>query len=82
VTVRWDGADRAPRGVRRAGVARYVLYLAVDGGPRRRVLTTGRTSRRFVVRPGRRYAFTSVAVDRAGNRERLPRRADETISVG
>jgi hypothetical protein len=45
------------------------------------VLTTGRTSRRFVVRPGRRYAFTSVAVDRAGNRERLPRRADETISV-
>ncbi len=76
VTVRWDGADRAPRGVRRAGVARYLLYLAVDGGPRRRVLTTGRTSRRFVVRPGRRYALTRFAVDRACYRVRMPSRAD------
>jgi subtilisin family serine protease len=85
VTVRWSGRDRAPRGVKRAGLRRYELWVSIDGGRAQRVLRTGgaRTKDyRFILRAGHTYAFSTTAIDRAGNREDRPRRPDETVVVG
>ncbi|HEY3189405.1 MAG TPA: S8 family serine peptidase, partial [Solirubrobacteraceae bacterium] len=84
LTVRWTGRDRAPAGVKRAGLRRFELWLAIDGGKPVRVLRTATArwkARKFVVRAGRTYAFSTTAVDRAGNREKLPRRPDQTVVV-
>jgi serine protease len=78
--VRWTSADTSPPGVRAAGVARVELWRSADGGPFRRVADTARGSRRVHLRGGRRYAFYTVAVDRAGNRERPPARPDARVA--
>jgi serine protease len=79
ITVHWHGHDFAPRGVRASGIARYELWRSLDGGPARRVLSTRDTEGRIALRRSRRYAFYTVAVDHAGNRERAPERADAGI---
>lgn len=77
--LRWRGEDRGPDGVRRSGVVRYELWRRIDGGAFER-LGSSRAPRRTVdLRPGRN-AFALRAVDRDGNRERVPRRAEITLT--
>jgi subtilisin family serine protease len=78
IRLRWSGSDPAPTGLIASGIARYQIY-AVSGGHTRRIASTRKRSMRFRGRPGRRYRFYSVAVDRAGNREASPRRSSTRI---
>jgi serine protease len=81
MTIRWRGRDVRRSGVSLSGIARYELWRSVDGRRARRLLTTRRTTTRVALRRGARYGFFTVAVDRAGNRERAPRRPDTRVTV-
>ncbi len=74
------GVDRAPSGVLRSGIASYDVYRRIDGGRPKRIARTERRKLRVRVTRGRSYSFWSVATDRAGNRERRPRRPDVTLT--
>jgi hypothetical protein len=76
--LRWSGRDAAPAGVIASGVDHYELWRSVDGRRAVKIATTAGTSIVARVRPGRRYAFYTLAVDRAGNRESRPRRIART----
>jgi serine protease len=80
ITVRWIGADKGPPGVRVSGISRYELWRSVDGGRVRRLYSTPRTARRVTLRRAARYAFYTVAIDHAGNREHAPKRPDARIA--
>ena len=80
ITVRWSGTDRSPAGVRTSGISRYELWRSTDGGRYGRLVKTAATSRRVTLRAGARYAFYTVAIDHAGNRERAPKRPDAVIT--
>jgi serine protease len=80
ITVRWSGTDKGPPGVRVSGVSRYELWRSADGGPSRRLYSTPRTSRRVTLRRGGRYAFYTVAIDHAGNREPTPKHPDARVT--
>jgi serine protease len=82
ITVRWQGHDYAPHGVRASGIARYELWRSRDGGPFRRLLATRGAMRHVALARSGRYAFYTVAVDHAGNRERAPEQADARIVKG
>jgi hypothetical protein len=78
-TLRWTGADTpGPPGVTVSGIARYEVWRSANGQPARRIATTTATSLRVGARPGSRYAFFTVAVDRAGNHEPRPEQPDAT----
>jgi len=81
VTLRWTGSDPAPPRVRASGIDRYELLRAVDGGPVRRIATTRARRRTVRVVPGRRYTFSTAAIDKDGNRERRPSRPDLRVVV-
>ncbi len=72
IVLRWSGHDRRRRGLATSGIAYYDVYAATDGGKPRRIARSRRHALTFNVRPGNTYAFYSVAVDRAGNRESKP----------
>jgi subtilisin family serine protease len=78
--VRWTSSDPAPPGVRSAGVARVELWRSIDGGPYRRVADTAAGAHRVRLPAGHRYAFYTVAVDGAHNRERAPSRPDARVA--
>jgi serine protease len=79
--VRFSGSDPAPAGVVASRVAAFELWRSTNGGRFRRISRTARKS--VLVRgvPGKRYGFFTIAVDRAGNREARPARADVTVRV-
>jgi subtilisin family serine protease len=79
VELRWGGSDPAPAGVRSSGIARYELWRSTDGARFKRLLSTRGTTARIALRPDGSYRFYSIAVDRAGNREAAPKRADARI---
>ena len=81
VTLRWRGDDRAPANVTSSGIARYEVWRSVDGLRPVKLTITRRTSYRLKLRRGRRYAFFTIAVDRAGNRELPPARADARVRL-
>ncbi|HEX8083491.1 MAG TPA: S8 family serine peptidase [Solirubrobacteraceae bacterium] len=81
VTLRWRGEDPAPPNVTSSGIARYEVWRSVDGLAPVKLTITRRTSYRLKLRRGRRYAFFTIAVDRAGNREAPPRKADARVRV-
>ena len=81
VTVRWRGSDTAPEGLVASGIDRYEVWRAAGARPARKVVTTRASKRRFRLRPGRSYAFWTIAVDRAGNREAAPARPDVRIRI-
>ena len=81
LTLRWRGSDESPPNVVSSGIARYQVWRSVDGLAPVKLTVTPRTSYRLRVRRGRRYAFFTVAVDQAGNREAPPRRADARVRV-
>lgn len=59
-TVRWRGADDS-------GIARYLIWVQVDGGDWSPWLETTRTSAEYTGEAERSYAFAAWAVDLAGN---------------
>ena len=79
ITLRWTGSDAAPPGVAASGIDVYEVWRAANGRRATRIARTRRTTYRVRARRGSRYAFFTVAVDRAGNRERAPGRADATV---
>jgi subtilisin family serine protease len=81
VLLRWRGRDAGPPRVRVSGVARYEVWRRLGRARWRRIAVTRSHVRRVRVRRGSRYAFATVAVDRAGNREALPRRPDARVTA-
>jgi hypothetical protein len=81
VTVRWSGRDARLSGLKPSGIAAYELLRSTGRGPYKFITRTRRTRVRLRVRPGVRYRFYTVAVDRAGNREAVPPRPDLTTRV-
>ncbi|HWC26907.1 MAG TPA: S8 family serine peptidase, partial [Solirubrobacteraceae bacterium] len=82
ITLRWSGTDPAPPGLLPSGVALYEVYRSVDRRPYRRIKRTRARRLKVKVRPGSRYRYYTVAVDRAGNREAVPRKPDLSVRVG
>jgi serine protease len=74
IALSWTGHDRRRRGLSTSGIAYYDVYVATDGGKPHRIARSRGRSLRFDARPGHTYAFYTVAVDRAGNREAKPAR--------
>ncbi|HZO36247.1 MAG TPA: S8 family serine peptidase [Solirubrobacteraceae bacterium] len=73
IALRWTGSDASPRGVASSGVAAYEVWRQVGDGPARRITSTTATQTTVAATPGERYRFFTIAVDRAGNRERPPK---------
>jgi serine protease len=76
LTLRLRGSDPAPAGVASSGIARFEIWRSVDGHRARKLRTTAAHTIHLSARHGVRYGFYSVAIDRAGNREPAPSRAD------
>jgi subtilisin family serine protease len=81
LTLRWRGTDVPRAGVAESGLAGYELWRSLDGRKPRRLLSTPRRSRPVTLRRGHRYAFFTLAVDRAGNRELPPKAPDVRLTV-
>jgi serine protease len=77
----WSGRDRSRPWLRASGLRRYELYAARASGRYKRIARTTRTSLRYTARAGGVYRFYTAAVDKAGNREIAPGRADATTRV-
>jgi hypothetical protein len=67
--LRWSGHDQTRPEVYASGLARFYIYVRVNGSRSKLIAATSRHSMAFAGRPGSRYVFFSVAVDRAGNRQ-------------
>jgi subtilisin family serine protease len=76
LTLRLRGTDPAPPNVVSSGISRFEIWRSVNGHRARRLLTTTKHTVHTRARHGARYAFYSVAVDHAGNRESAPGHAD------
>ena len=81
ITLRFQGHDQPRAGVVESGFAGFELWRSLDGRPPRRLLSTPRRSARVTLRRGHRYAFFTIGVDRAGNREPAPEVPDVRLSV-
>src|SRR3954452_22487159 len=81
LTLRFTGRDRPRAGVVETGLAGFELWRSLDGRRARRLLSTPRRSARVTLRRAHRYAFFTIAVDRAGNREAAPKVADVRVAV-
>ncbi len=64
-----------------SGVAAVNVFASANGGRYRRIKKTTKKKIRFRAKPGRRYRFYSVAVDKAGNHEGAPPLADARIRL-
>jgi serine protease len=64
------------------GVKAVSVFASANGGPYHRIAKTRKDKVLFAAKPGRRYRFFSVAVDKAGNRESAPATADAKIRLG
>jgi serine protease len=80
-TLRWSGQDASPAGVSASGVGAYEVYRSANRGPYRRIKRTQATKLKVTVRPGSRYRYYTIAVDKAGNREAVPPKPDLTTRV-
>jgi uncharacterized protein (TIGR03437 family) len=74
--VRWAGSDVG------AGVRDYTIFVSENGGPFAAWLSNAtESSGMFSGKPGRRYAFYSIARDLTGNQEAAPNAADAATQV-
>lgn len=74
--VQWSGADEG------AGIQMYLIFVSENGGPFVPFISfTQETSATFTRQPGSRYAFYSVAWDKALNMEDPPASADAMTTV-
>jgi serine protease len=64
------------------GVKAVSVFASTNRGPYHRIAKTRKEKILFGAKPGRRYRFFSVAVDKAGNREPAPATADAKIRLG
>jgi serine protease len=64
-----------------AGVKSVAVFASANGGPYRRIGRTAKRTLRFHAKPGRRYRFFSIAVDKAGNREPAPVQPDAKLRL-
>jgi subtilisin family serine protease len=81
VTLKWTAQDDAPARLQASGLDTIEVWRAANGRKARRVARTRKSSVRLKVARGSRYDFFTIAVDRAGNREREPARADVRVRV-
>jgi serine protease len=81
LTLRWSGQDPAPAGLTASGIAAYEVYRSSNRRPYRRIKRTRATKLRVAVKPGARYRYYTIAVDKAGNREVVPPRPDLSTRV-
>ncbi len=80
-TLRWSGQDLALAGLSASGVALYEVYRSTNKGPFRRIKRTHATKLKVAVKPGSSYRYYTIAVDKAGNREVVPAKADLSTRV-
>lgn len=73
---RFDQESPCTKDIPTSGVAAVNVFASANGGYYRRIAKTKKKRIRFRAKPGRRYRFYSVAVDKAGNREGVPGIAD------
>jgi hypothetical protein len=59
-----------------SGLKTVRVFASANGGRYRRIGKTTKKKIRFAGKPGRRYRFYSVAVDKAGNQEPAPATPD------
>ena len=81
VTLRWTVRDAAPARLVPSGLDTIEVWRSANGRRARRVARTRKSSVRLKVARGSRYDFFTIAVDRAGNREVAPSRADARVRV-
>jgi subtilisin family serine protease len=81
LTLRLTGSDAAPPDVVASGIAHFEIWRSVNGHKPRRLRSTPARTVHVAARHGTRYAFYSIAVDRAGNRESPPGRADARFKL-
>jgi serine protease len=81
IQLRWRGADEPLPGVAASGIDRFELWRSAAGRPARRIAVTRARSLRLRGVRGERYAFFTIAIDRAGNREAPPAKADARVRV-
>ena len=81
IALKWRGSDKGPPGIAASGVDYYELWRAASGGAPHRIKKTRGTTMRVRGMRGKRYSFFTIAVDRAGNREAPPPRADASVRV-
>lgn len=79
--VRWSGTDPAPAGLQASGIRTYEVYRSTNRRPYKRIARTAQLRMKVGARPGSRYRFYTLAVDRAGNREAIPPRPDLSTRV-
>ncbi len=80
-TLRWSGQDPAPAGLTASGVDIYEVYRSANRRPYRRIKRTRATKVKVAVKPGSRYRYYTIAVDKAGNREAIPPKPDLSTRV-
>jgi subtilisin family serine protease len=82
ITLRFNGTDAPPSaGLVASGVDHYEIWRGVNGRRYRRIKNTTQTKLKVRVKRGSRYRFYSIAVDKSGNREAVPARADLSLRV-
>jgi len=81
LTLTWKAADTAPSPLLASGLDAIEVWRSANGGRARRVATSRGSSVRLRVAAGSRYEFFTIAVDRAGNRESAPARADARVRI-
>jgi serine protease len=81
LTLRITGSDSAPAGVVASGIARFEVWRSLNGAKARRIAKTSKRTVHVSGSRGSSYSFYSVAVDRAGNRESAPRKADARVTL-
>ncbi len=81
VTLRLTGSDDAPPDVVASGIARFEIWRSVNGHRPRKLRSTSARTVHVAALRHTRYAFYSIAVDRAGNRESPPGRADARFTL-
>jgi hypothetical protein len=64
-----------------SGIARYEVWRQAGHAKPRKIKTTTKSSLRLRGMRGRRYAFFTIAIDHAGNREAPPSRADARVRL-
>ncbi len=82
ITLRLSGSDApAAPGIVASGIAHYEIWRGTNGARYRRIKSTTAATYKMRVKRGSRYRFYSIAVDRGGNREPVPARADLSTRV-
>jgi serine protease len=73
IRLTWTASDPAPAGLIASGLDHVEVWRAVDGHAFKRIIAASHATSLIVhASAGHRYAFYTLAVDRAGNREVAP----------